>query len=466
MEHREPLSQMLNRRELLRRTATGVPLTALYGLLASESVAAKDPARDGSSETTVSPPHHTPRAKSVIFLFMGGGPSQVDLFDPKPEIAKHKTIPIELPHIKRDATANCMPSPYTFRRHGESGIWMSELLPHLAPLADELCVIRSMTCDHIEPSGALKQFLTGDGFFPRPSIGAWILYGLGSEAEDLPGFVFIDRQVNAPGKQLYGSRFLPVAYEGTFIRDLGRPVDNLELLVPGRVQSNKLDLLRHLNEKYRRGREEDSRLDARIASYELAFRMQTAAPQAFDLSQESAATHKLYGIGEKITDDYARKCLLARRLVERGVRFVVVNIDNQWDHHAEVRDHEKSAAATDQPVAALLKDLRSRGLLDETLVVWGGEFGRTPTAQSKGRDHHPYGFTMWMVGGGMKRGVTHGATDDFGFFAVEDKVHVHDLHATILHLLGIDHQRLTYSYSGRDFRLTDVAGNVLHDLLV
>ena len=452
----------ISRRDLLRSASAGFPFLSLTGLLTQESAAASE------NPLAAKDPHHAPRAKSVIFLCMGGGPSQVDLFDPKPKLADYENekIPIKLPRITRDSTPNCRPSPYKFRQHGEAGILISELLPHLTRCADDLCVIRSMHCDQIEHSGAIRQLTTGDGVLPRPSLGAWLLYGLGSEADNLPGFISLGTQNDLPGKVPYSSSFLPTAYEGVEISDVEYPIDNLALPVPKDIQSQRLAAICHLSELHRRGREDDSRLEARIAAYELAFRMQTQAPEAFDLSRESQAIHKLYGLDQETTKDYGHQCLLARRLVERGVRYVVANVSGKWDSHANVRDHEKVAATCDQPVAALLTDLKSRGLLDETLVVWGGEFGRTPTAQGAGRDHHPHGFTMWLDGGGVKRGLTYGATDEFGFYIVENKVHIHDLHATILHLVGLDHKRLTYRYSGRDFRLTDVHGSVVHDILV
>ena len=453
--------QQIDRRDVLRRASAGFPLLSLYGLLAEESFAA---ASESRNPLAAQRPHHAPRARSVIFLFMGGGPSQVDLFDPKPRLAQHKKIPIKLPRITRDATPNCRPSPYQFLQHGDSGAWFSELMPHLARHADDLCIVRSMHCDQIEHSGAIREMTTGDGVLPRPSVGAWTLYGLGSENDSLPGFVSISRQSNLAGKVIHGSSFLPAAFEGTSIPDVKKPIANLAMPVPREIQASRLAAIRRLAALYRRRREDDSRLDARLAAYELAFRMQTRAPEAFDLSRESRATQKLYGLDQGETDEYGRQCLLARRLVERGVRFVVANVDNRWDAHGNVNEHEKTSRQTDQPVAGLITDLKSRGLLDQTLVVWGGEFGRTPTGQGGGRDHHPYGFTMWLAGGGVRGGLTHGATDEFGFFAVEDKVHVHDLHATMLHLLGLDHEALTYRYSGRDFRLTDVHGRVVREI--
>ena len=452
----------VDRRGLLRRASAGFPLLSLYGLL-SEEVRAAEVSRNPLSPRQ---PHHAPRAKSVIFLFMGGGPSQVDLFDPKPKLADHTKIPIKLPRITRDSTPNCRPSPFRFQQHGESGTWFSELMPNLSRHADDLCIVRSVYCDQIEHSGAIRQMTTGDGVLPRPSVGAWSLYGLGSENDSLPGFVSTSRQSNLAGKVIHGSSFLPAAFEGTSIPDVKKPIANLAMPVAREIQATRLAAIRRLAEVYRRRREDDSRLDARLAAYELAFRMQTRAPEAFDLSRESRATQDLYGLGQKDTDEYGRQCLLARRLVERGVRFVVANVDNQWDAHGNVRDHEKTSRQTDRPVAALIADLKSRGLLDQTLVVWGGEFGRTPTGQGGGRDHHPYGFTMWLAGGGVRGGMTYGSTDEFGFFAVEDKVHVHDLHATMLHLIGLDHEALTFRYSGRDFRLTDVYGRVVNEILV
>ena len=455
----------LSRRHLLTQASNGFGFAALSGLMA-DGTHAEEPVSHRANPLAVKPADFPAKAKSVIFLFMGGGPSQVDLFDPKPKLADHTKIPIKLPRITRDSTPNCRPSPFRFQQHGESGTWFSELMPNLSRHADDLCIVRSVYCDQIEHSGAIRQMTTGDGVLPRPSVGAWSLYGLGSENDSLPGFVSISRQSNLAGKVIHGSSFLPAAFEGTSIPDVKKPIANLAMPVAREIQATRLAAIRRLAEVYRRRREDDSRLDARLAAYELAFRMQTRAPEAFDLSRESRATQDLYGLGQKDTDEYGRQCLLARRLVERGVRFVVANVDNQWDAHGNVRDHEKTSRQTDRPVAALIADLKSRGLLDQTLVVWGGEFGRTPTGQGGGRDHHPYGFTMWLAGGGVRGGMTYGSTDEFGFFAVEDKVHVHDLHATMLHLIGLDHEALTFRYSGRDFRLTDVYGRVVNEILV
>ena len=385
------------------------------------------------------------QGKRVCLIWLDGGISQYESWHPLPQ--------------------SKFAGPFRSIKTSIPGIRFSELMPHLSRHADDLCIVRSVHCDQIEHSGAIRQMTTGDGVLPRPSVGAWALYGLGSENDSLPGFVSISRQSNLAGKVIHGSSFLPAAFEGTSIPDVKKPIENLSMPVPREIQATRLAAIRRLAAVYRRRREDDSRLDARLAAYELAFRMQTRAPEAFDLSRESRTTQDLYGLGQKDTDEYGRQCLLARRLVERGVRFVVANVDNQWDAHGNVRDHEKTSRQTDRPVAALIADLKSRGLLDQTLVVWGGEFGRTPTGQGGGRDHHPYGFTMWLAGGGVRGGMTYGATDDFGFFAVEDKVHVHDLHATMLHLIGLDHEALTYRYSGRDFRLTDVYGRVVSEIL-
>jgi len=332
-------------------------------------------------------------------------------------------------------------------------------------------VIRSMVADNINHSGAALQMCTGEQAFSRPSLGSWLTYGLGTENQDLPGFVVVSPAAVFQGAQLWASSFLPSAYQGTLVRDLKNPIANIRdpSSSPER-QRTKLDALGRLNDLHKRGRLNDSELDARIASFELAFRMQREAPEAFDLSRESAATHQMYGTDQPTTELFGRQCLMARRLVERGVRFVQLfdaPVNNAWDHHSGLREQlPKRCAAVDQPIAALLTDLKARGLLEDTLVLWGGEFGRTPTAEgTNGREHHPFGFTMWMAGGGIRGGIVHGATDDFGWHAVEDKVHVHDLHATILHLMGFDHERLTYRHGGRDYRLTDVYGNVVHRIL-
>jgi len=381
-----------------------------------------------------------------------------------------------MPHLVRTKTGNLLKSPWKFARHGQSGIEVSELFPNVARCVDDLCVIRSMVADNINHNGACLQMNTGEQAFSRPSLGSWLLYGLGSENQDLPGFVVISPAQPAQGAPLWGSSFLPAAYQGTLVANLDDPVANLKNpREQAPLQAEELASLRQLNALHRRSRQDDRALDARIASFELAFRMQAEAPDSFSVASESAATKRLYGLDDPVTATFGRQCLMARRLSERGVRFVQAyhtqtskrSSCQLWDQHGGLRTElPANCAATDKPVAALLTDLKARGLLDETLVIWGGEFGRTPTAEGdNGREHHPFGFTMWMAGGGVKGGLVHGATDEFGWHAVTDKVHVHDLHATVLHLMGIDHTRLTYRYSGRDYRLTDVSGTVIKPIL-
>jgi len=464
----------LSRRELLSRAGSGFGLLALADLLAAGGATT---AGDGPDRATnpyaVRTPHHPPRAKRVIFLYMPGGPSHVDLFDPKPRLAKDngKPLPFEKPKLERTKTGNLLASPWKFSRHGQSGIEVSELLPHMASCIDDICVIRSMLADNINHTGAALQMCTGEQAFSRPSMGSWLTYGLGTENQNLPGFVVVSPATVFQGAQLWASSFLPSAYQGTLVRDLKNPIANLHD-PSGNLdrQRGKLDALRQLNEIHNRDRLIDSELDARIASFELAFRMQREAPEAFDLTRESTKTQHRYGIDNPITDLFGRQCLMARRLVERGVRFVQLfdaPENNAWDHHGGLKERlPRRCAAVDQPIAALLADLKARGLLADTLVLWGGEFGRTPTGEgNNGREHHPFGFTMWLAGGGVKGGMTYGATDEFGWHSVQDQVHVHDLHATILHLMGLDHTRLTYHYSGRDYRLTDVHGNVVQKIL-
>jgi hypothetical protein len=450
---------------MLAETANGFGLLALTSLLAEEQARADAPALNPLAPR---PPHHPACAKRVIFLFMDGGPSQLDLFDPKPRLTTDngKPLPFAKPKLARTTTENLFASPFPFRKRGRSGVEVSDLLPEIGGCIDDICVVRSMAADNINHANALLQMNTGEQIFSRPSLGSWVLYGLGSENQNLPGFVVIC--TSGQDAALWGSSFLPAAYQGTRIADLARPIANLRNpRLPGDRQRRQLDLVHQLNDLHRHERPEDSRLEARIASFELAFRMQVQAPDAFNLASEPEAVRKLYGIGEGATDAFGKQCLLARRLVERGVRFVQVYSPVNWDHHTGIRSLlPANCAATDKPVAGLVRDLKLRGLLDETLVVWGGEFGRTPVAQKgDGRDHHPFGFTMWLAGGGVKGGLAYGATDEFGWYAVQNKVHVHDLHATVLHLLGLDHTRLTYRYGGRDYRLTDVHGNVVRGIL-
>lgn len=419
------------------------------------------------------------KAKHVIHLFMNGGPSHVDTFDPKPELTKLHGQ--ELPKMLRTErpTGAAWKSPYSFKKHGECGLEVSELFPHVGSMADDLCVIRSMHADVPNHEPSLLLMNCGDGRLVRPAMGSWITYGLGTENQNLPGFVAM-----CPGgfpiqeTQNWQAAFLPGVFQGTYVdtreEDPYKLIEHIEHKHLGnRAQRRQLDLLREMNEQHLRERSNDAKLEARLQSFELAYRMQMEATDAFDISQEPEEIRRMYGKGTQ-----ARQMLIARRLVERGVRFVQVwhGAGQPWDNHDDLEsNHRRLAGECDQPIAALLKDLKMRGLLDETLVIWGGEFGRTPTVEMpkpganqgkiNGRDHNHYGFSMWLAGGGVRGGYTHGATDPFGFQASEKPVHVHDLHATILHLLGFDHEKLTYRYSGRDFRLTDVHGKVVEELL-
>jgi hypothetical protein len=463
IEHTPPA--LPSRRDMLRRAGAGFGSLALAALLADE--AAAQPAVNPLAPRV---PHFRARARRVIFLFMPGGPSQVDTFDPKPRLTRDHGKPA--PRLYLGQKRNLLASPWKFRKHGQSGLDVSELFPHVGACADRLCVLRSMVADDVNHPGGCLQMNTGERVATRPSLGAWVTYGLGTENQNLPGFVAIGPGPLIEGARQYGAAFLPSAYQGTFVSDLKNPIRNLS---NGRIsperQRRELDSLRCLNELHRAGREEDSRLSARIESFELAYRMQQQAPDAFDLGRESEATRRLYGIDRKDTEVFGRQCLLARRLVERGTRFVQLYHTTggfqPWDQHEDLKGgHGRNALATDRPIAGLLRDLNARGLLAETLVIWGGEFGRTPAAQgANGRDHHPFGFTMWLAGGGVRGGLAYGATDEFGWDAVENRVHVHDLHATILHLLGLDHERLAYRHAGRDYRLTDVCGKVVQEIV-
>ena len=466
----------LSRRQTLKTFASGFGTLALANLFATESRAL--PIANSQSAIGNPLPHYAPRAKRVIFLFMSGGPSHVDLFDPKPLLTRDhgKPLPFEMPKLVRTKTGNLLASPWKFKKQGQSGTEISELLPHTASVIDDLCIIRSMVADNINHNGACLQMNTGEQAFSRPCLGSWLLYGLGTENQSLPGFVVISPAQPAQGAPLWSSSFLPAAYQGTLVSDLKNPIDNLKNpTFTTKDQRDELDLLKSLNQHHQEKRAEDSRLSARIESFELAFRMQAQAPAAFNIDDESPSTKSLYGINEGMTDIFGRQCLMAARLAERGVRMIQVYHTTTakrascqlWDQHGSLRTElTNNCAATDKPIAGLLKDLKSRGLLEDTLVIWGGEFGRTPTAEgTDGREHHPFGFTMWLAGAGIKPGIIHGATDDYGWHAIKDKVHLHDLHATILHLMGLDHEKLTYRYAGRNFRLTDVAGNVVKEIV-
>ncbi|HVX10465.1 MAG TPA: DUF1501 domain-containing protein [Pirellulales bacterium] len=467
------------RREFIWEAGGGFVGTALAWLLAQDGFFDAQ-ARGAVSPLAPKPPHFAPRAKSCIFLFMYGGPSQVDLFDPKPALVKYHGQPI--PNIDQDRLfkarnpGTLMASTRAFRQCGQSGLEMSDLFPHLSNMADELAVIRSCRADSFAHGSGLLQMNTGFVRQGCPSLGSWVTYGLGTVNQNLPAFVvFLDHR-GGPigGAPNWSAGFMPASYQGTQFRTQGDPV--IDLRPPAGVsraqQRGQLDLLRRLGELQPDALPQQTELQARLDTYELAYRMQADAPEAVDLARETAAVRALYGLDSPQTERFGTRCLMAGRLVERGVRFVQVysgggHSEETWDAHVNVNaNHELHCGETDLPIAGLLVDLKQRGLLDETLVVWGGEFGRTPTGQNgKGRDHSPRGFSMWMAGGGVKGGQAYGATDEFGFAAVENTVHVHDLHATILHLMGLNHEALTYFHNSRDMRITDVEGKVVHGLL-
>ena len=458
-----------NRRELLQASANG------FGMLALSSLMQQSQAKDAVSPLAPKMPHFASKAKRIIFLFMHGGPSQVDTFDYKPLLAKHdgKPFPGTKPRVQFASTGNLLKSPWEFRPGGKSGLQISDLFPEVRKRADDLCVIRSIHADNSAHGAALLQLHTGSDTFVRPSIGSWVGYGLGTENQNLPSYVTICPSYGHGGVQNWSSSFLPAAYQGTPIGSSGSKSKDAKILdvqnaqTPAALQRLQLDFLKQMNETHLQGHGADAALEGRIGSFELAFNMQRAAPKVMDISKESKATLDMYGIGTEQTDDFGRQCLLARRFTEEGVRFVQVSHSYKWDQHGNLKkDHAKNALEVDKPIAGLLADLKQRDLLKDTLVWWGGEFGRTPTAQGgDGRDHNPHAFSMWMAGGGVKGGYVHGATDDFGYYAVEDKVHMHDLHATILHLMGLNHEKLTYRHAGRDFRLTDVKGNVVKEVI-
>ena len=465
----------VSRRQMLRDSALGFGHLALISLLAGETNGWERDVRDPLAPQI---PHFAPRAKRIIFLFMKGGPSHVDTFDPKPLLQRDdgKELPFDKPRVQFAATGKLLASPWKYQRHGESGIEVSTLFPHVARHVDDLCILNSCHGTNAAHGGALLKLHTGSDSFVRPSMGSWVTYGLGSENQNLPGFITICPTLAHGGVKNWGSAFLPAYCQGTPLGVASQPSTDAKIKftrnprLSHEAQRWQLDLLAAMNRDHLRDVGPVAELEGRIASFELAFRMQNEIPQVEDLSGESPATLKLYGMDEKVTEDFGRQCLLARRFAEAGVRFIQVTHSDskvQWDQHSELkRDHEKNALEVDRPIAGLLTDLKARGLLDNTLVLWGGEFGRTPVAQGKnGRDHNPEGFSMWMAGGGVKRGFRYGATDDYGYFAVQDKMHVHDLHATLLHLMGLDHERLTYHYAGRDFRLTDVSGKVATPVL-
>jgi hypothetical protein len=478
MFHRNPL-RPIDRRDALRQLGAGFGTLGLASVLAQShtgsGVARADMVSNSDSPLAPRAPHFAPKAKHVIQLFMPGGPSQVDTFDYKPEIAKHAGQRPESVDRKslRNTKMGLMPSPYSFRQHGQCGRWVSEIFPHVAELVDDLCFIHSMHTDTPEHASAMMMMNVGHLQPTRPSMGSWLTYGLGTENQDLPGFIAMSPRAQPRNKLAnWGNAFLPGAYTGTYVNIHEMKPDHImqdlkNNWLPKVDQRHQADLLTRLNQLDLQRQQHDPQLEASIQTMEMAFRMQFAVPDAFDTSKESKETLEMYGDSE-----YAKGCLLARRLVERGVRMVQLSLsidgyDIAWDtgHENIVDGHRRLAQACDQGIAALIKDLKQRGLFEETLVVWGGEFGRAPTSEGqKGRDHDHYGFTTWMAGGGVKGGISYGSTDEFGLTAVEDRVHVHDLHATILHLMGLDHERLTYRYSGRDYRLTDVHGKVVSEI--
>lgn len=470
-----------SRRSFLEQSAGGIGMVALWSLMAGEGTAGGAPVN--LNPMRPKPPHFRPRAKSVIWLFMSGGPSQLDLFENKPALRKWhgQTVPESMQNSLNDnfkKIATVMATPRTFTTHGRSGQAFSDLLPNLATCADDLCMVRSLTTDIPNHHPAQMIMNCGANQPGRPSMGSWVTYGLGSEAQDLPAFVVL---ASSSGRGIEGGTanwsngFLPSNYRGTTFRGSGDPVLHVSSPngVSPRIQRMRLDAIRDLNDAYYRDNG-DAEIAARIASYELAFRMQTAVPELADLGKENPATLEMYGVNQETTRAFGTNCLLAQRMVERNVRFIQL-YHSSWDDHWDLNvNHQKNCAMTEKPIAALLKDLKQRGLLNDTLVVWGGEFGRTPMTEVRlskfetgreGRDHHTLAFNMWLAGGGVKAGHSVGATDELGFFPTEDKMHVHDLQATVLHCLGVDHTRLTYRHQGRDFRLTDVAGRVIEKVL-
>ena len=456
------------RRELLSRAGIGLGMLGLSGLLADEGLL-HAAATDSEQPLRPKRPHFPPRATRVVHFFLNGGPSHIDTFDPKPLLKRYAGQPLPQSFVTERKTGGAMPSPFAFKRYGESGLEVSELFSRTAQHADDIAVIRSMVAQVPNHEPSLMLMNCGDSVQPRPSFGSWLMYGLGTVNQNLPGFVAMcPGGYPVKGSANWQSGFLPGTYQGTSIDpklgDIQKLIENIRSPHASiAVQQQQLDLLRSLNDAHGRDRDDD-RLEARIQSFELAFRMQSEAAEAFDISREPKHVREMYGEGV-----HGRQTLMARRLLERGVRYVQLwhGEGQPWDQHRDIeKDIRKTSAEIDQPIAALLTDLKQLGMLEDTLVLWGGEFGRTPVSEGgSGRDHNHYGFTVWMAGGGVRGGTVHGATDDFGFKAVENPTSVHDLHATMLHLMGFDHEKLTYRYAGRDFRLTDVHGQVVRDIL-
>ena len=462
------------RRDFLARAGSGFGLLALSALLEGD-------VRGASSEfpPATRQPHYTPKAKSVIWCFLDGGPSHIDLFDPKPELQRLGGQPLPgsfkrpVTSMGKTAYTPLLGTKRNFKQYGKCGAWVSDWYPEIAGCADDLAIIRSCYADGLNHVGSICQMNTGSILGGRPCLGSWSIYGLGSSSENLPGYiVLLDYPEEPPGgNRNWNTGFMPPIYQGTKFRDGKTPILYLDPPPPETMahQRAKLDFLQELNRRHQELRRDDADVEARIAAYELAYRMQSAAPEAVDIAQETEETRRLYGLDQKPTERMGRDCLLARRLVERGVRYVQIycGSGSKWDAHSDVEgNHGRYCRESDKPIAGLLKDLKRRGTLDSTLVVWGGEFGRTPMSESgNGRDHNPYGFTMWLAGGGIKGGITYGATDEIGLYAVENRVHVHDIHATILHCLGLDHKKLTYLYNGRDERATVNGGHIIDAVL-
>ena len=459
-----------NRRDMLRGGACGFGSLALAAMASETAGATAVP----SAMHRDLRPHHTARAKRIIFLFMWGGPSHVDTFDPKPQLNEQAGKPLtgKAVGVDRDQLGTLLGTPFRFRQHGDGGVWMSELFPHLARQADRMCVVRSLHTEGKAHGEALLRLHTGQANLVRPSVGAWVSYGLGSENENLPAFVTISPPRGHGGIQNYGNAFLPARHQATAIGSAEIPIGDATVShlknkhLSGSEQRKQLDLIQSINRRHLAESTTDRNIEGMIANYELAFRMQSAMPEVMRIEEETKGTLDLYGIDSEPTNNFGRQCLLARKFAEAGSRYIQVSTNYTWDHHTKVVDGTRTEALkVDRPIAGLLEDLARRGMLEDTLVLWGAEFGRTPTVQgADGRNHHPEGFTVWMAGGGTRGGLTYGASDDFGYAPAENPVHMHDLHATLLHALGLDHERLTYRHAGRDFRLTDVYGNVIHDL--
>ena len=466
------------RRQMLRRCANGFGAVALTALAADPQFSSAAPNRPGTHNPfKPKKPHFAPQVKQIIYLYMDGGPSQVDTFDPKPRLEKEhgKPFAMKIEPTQFNNIGKTLKSQWAFKNYGKSGIPVSDLFPNIAQHVDDMAIIRSMTSKFSEHTNANYFLHTGVGTQGRPSMGSWVTYGLGSECQDLPGFVVLNGGLIPPGGlDNFNSGFLPASFQGSVFKSSANPVANIRRTeATEALQKNKLAVLNQLDRQHLQEHGAEDQIESAIANYELAYRMQMAVPGLMDISDESKATLELYGVNDPFqnTKTFGRNCLIARRLIERGVRFIELTCTggngDRWDQHANLKDgHTKNARSVDKPIAGLLTDLKQRGLLDSTLVVWSGEFGRTPFAQgNNGRDHNPFGFSLWMAGGGVRGGITYGSTDEYGYKAIDKKVEIHDLHATMLHLLGMDHTKTTFRFSSRDMRLTDVHGKVIHGIL-